>query len=64
MLTLKRRPGESIRIGDDIVVTLVWSKGGEAELAIDAPYNIRIVRSEIQERGRMSPGRRFGNNFD
>jgi carbon storage regulator len=47
MLVLTRRPGESITIGDDIVVTVVNTAGGQVRLGITAPQHVRVVREEI-----------------
>ncbi len=47
MLVLTRRPGESITIGDDIVVTVVNSAAGQVRLGITAPHHVRVVREEI-----------------
>ena len=47
MLVLTRRLGESINIGDDIVVTLLSVAGSQVRLGITAPQNIRVVRQEI-----------------
>lgn len=50
MLVLGRRPGEYVRIGNDIMVKVVRSDEGDLRLAIDAPREINIVRGEIYER--------------
>ncbi len=50
MLVLTRRPGESVRIGPDIRVTVVASSGGQVRIAIDAPSEVGIFREEIFER--------------
>ncbi len=50
MLVLTRRPGESLRIGNDVRVTVVASTGGQVRVAIDAPEEIPILREEIFER--------------
>lgn len=50
MLVLSRRPGESVRIGDDVRVTVVASSGGQVRIAIDAPNEVGIFREEIFER--------------
>jgi len=50
MLALKRRAGESIRIGDDITVTVVDAAHGRATLAIEAPRAVPILRSELEDR--------------
>lgn len=47
MLILQRRPGESLRIGDDIEVAVVAVEGGRARLAITAPADVTILRSEL-----------------
>jgi carbon storage regulator len=47
MLVLARRPGESITIGDDIVVTVVSATGGQVKLGITAPQQVRVLREEI-----------------
>lgn len=47
MLILQRRAGESIRIGDDIEITIVSTEGGRVRLAISAPTEVPILRSEL-----------------
>jgi len=47
MLVLSRRPGESITIGDDIVITVVAVSGGHIRLGISAPRNVQVLREEI-----------------
>lgn len=47
MLILQRRPGESLRIGSEIEVTVVAIEGGKVRLAISAPKDITILRSEL-----------------
>lgn len=47
MLILQRRPGESLRIGEDIEVAVVAVEGGRARLAISAPADVTILRSEL-----------------
>jgi carbon storage regulator len=47
MLILSRRPGESITIGDDIVVTVVSITGNQIRLGISAPREVRVLRDEI-----------------
>lgn len=50
MLVLGRKPGEYVRIGENIVVKVVKSEDGELRLVIDAPREINIIRGEIYER--------------
>jgi carbon storage regulator len=47
MLILSRRLGESVTIGDDIVVTVVGISGNQIRLGINAPKAVRVLREEI-----------------
>jgi carbon storage regulator len=47
MLILSRRPGESLTIGDDVVVTVVGVSGNQIRLGITAPRDVRVLREEI-----------------
>jgi carbon storage regulator len=47
VLVLTRRIGESITIGDDVVVTVLEVRGGQVRLGIEAPPEVTLVRSEI-----------------
>ena len=49
MLVLTRKPGERVLIGDDIVVTILESRGDGVRIGIDAPRGIRIQRDEVVE---------------
>lgn len=50
MLTISRRQGERILIGDDIVVEIVEVSGGTVRVGITAPREQRIFREELWER--------------
>lgn len=50
MLILTRRPGETIRINDDITLHVVEIKGGQVRLAIDAPRSVHVMRGELHAR--------------
>ncbi|HEX4752007.1 MAG TPA: carbon storage regulator CsrA [Solirubrobacterales bacterium] len=50
MLTISRRVGERILIGDDIVVEVVEVSGGSVRLGISAPREQRIYREELWDR--------------
>ena len=50
MLILTRKLGERIKIGEDIIITLISIKGGQVKLGIHAPKHIDIHREEIFER--------------
>ena len=47
MLILSRRPGESLTIGDDVVVTVVSVSGNQIRLGITAPREVRVLREEV-----------------
>jgi carbon storage regulator len=47
MLILSRRTGESLTIGDDIVITVVAINGNQIRLGIAAPRDVRVLREEI-----------------
>ena len=50
MLILTRRVGETIRIGDDISVTIVQVHGKQIKLGIAAPEDVEVHREEIYRR--------------
>ena len=47
MLVLTRRVGESVVIGDDVVVTVLEVRADGVRLGIDAPRHVRVHRSEV-----------------
>ncbi|HXG51804.1 MAG TPA: carbon storage regulator CsrA [candidate division Zixibacteria bacterium] len=47
MLILSRRPGESVAIGEDIVVTVLEASGNQVRLGISAPRAVPVLREEI-----------------
>lgn len=50
MLVLGRRPGEKIKIGDDITICLISIAKNQARIGIEAPTNVSVHREEIYER--------------
>jgi carbon storage regulator len=52
MLVVSRNVGESIVIGDAVVVTVVRVEGGRVRVAVEAPAEVRVDRAEIAERRR------------
>jgi carbon storage regulator len=50
MLILGRRPGESVKIGDDVTVTVLGVKGGQVRLGFTAPVTVAVHRQELYER--------------
>jgi carbon storage regulator len=49
MLILSRRIGESITIGNDIVVKVVAVNGNQIRLGITAPREVLVLREEIHD---------------
>lgn len=49
MLVLTRKNGETIKIGDDIEITIIQSKNDQVKIGIKAPKNIEILRKELFE---------------
>lgn len=48
MLILQRKEGESLLIGEDVEVTVLSVEGGKVRLAIQAPKQVSILRSELK----------------
>ena len=49
MLVLSRKSTESIHIGDSVVVTVLEIRGNKVRIGIDAPKEIHVLRSELQD---------------
>ncbi|WP_030482611.1 carbon storage regulator CsrA [Nocardioides aequoreus] len=49
MLVLSRRVGDSITIGDDVVVTILEVRSDVVRVGIDAPRSVRVHRAELLE---------------
>jgi carbon storage regulator len=47
MLVLTRRAGESVMIGDDIVITVLEARGDVIRLGIQAPRDVQVHREEV-----------------
>lgn len=54
MLVLSRRAGETIHIGDDVVVTVVRIGHNNMRIGIDAPQSTEIVRGELLVRDQQN----------
>lgn len=49
MLVLSRKKGESIVIGDNIVLTVVEVRGDKVRLGVEAPLEVPVHRKEISD---------------
>lgn len=49
MLVLTRKNGEVIKIGEDIEITVIASKGDQVKIGISAPKDVEIFRKEVYE---------------
>ncbi|MEO7122626.1 MAG: carbon storage regulator [Lacisediminihabitans sp.] len=47
MLVLTRKAGERVLIGDDIVITILDTRGDGIRIGIEAPRGVNIQRDEI-----------------
>ncbi len=58
MLVLSRQRDQSIKIGDDIKITVVDIRGDKVRLGIEAPAHIPVHREEIYDamKGQQGPG--------
>lgn len=50
MLILTRRIGETIRINDNITVTVLSIQDGQVKLGVEAPKHIEVHREEVHQR--------------
>ena len=60
MLVLTRKNREQIQIGDSITVTVLRVKGKSVRIGIEAPRDVRVLRTELppEEKGQtISSGR-------
>ena len=60
MLILTRYPGESLKIGDGVTVTVLGVRHGQVRLGFAAPRDVAVHRQEIYERLRAARPRASG----
>lgn len=51
MLVLTRKTEQKIRIGKDIVITILKVQGDHVSIGIEAPKELQIVREELLSDG-------------
>jgi carbon storage regulator len=49
MLVIGRKSGESIRIGDNIIITVISVGNDKVAIGIEAPKQLSIFREELYE---------------
>ena len=49
MLILTRRVGETIRIGDNIEITVLGVNGNQVKIGTNAPKDVEVHREEIYQ---------------
>lgn len=50
MLVLVRRVGETLKIGDDIELTVLSVMGRQVRVGITAPRDVTVLRGELTEK--------------
>ena len=49
MLVLSRKAQEGVRIGDDVIITVLSVQRGRVKLGIEAPSDVHVERSELRQ---------------
>lgn len=57
MLVLSRTVDETIRIGDDIEVTVLAIRGDKVRIGVRAPQNITVDREEVFQAKQKEKGK-------
>ncbi len=50
MLVLSRKKGEALKIGNDIIITILETGDGRVKVGIDAPPEVRVLRAELKDK--------------
>jgi carbon storage regulator len=54
MLVIRRRPGESLMIGEDVEIEILDSTPSQVKLGIRAPRSVAVLRKEIHVVGQQN----------
>ena len=49
MLILTRKQGESIKVGDNVTISILDIKGHAVKVGIEAPKNLSVHREEVYD---------------
>ena len=49
MLILSRKTDQSIKIGDDITITIIEIHGDQVKIGVDAPKTVKVFRQEVYD---------------
>jgi carbon storage regulator len=61
MLVITRKVGESITIGEDVVVSVLASRGKQIRLGIAAPKSMTVLTEELKRPGTEKTHQRTTN---
>jgi len=61
MLILTRRVGETLKVGDEVSVTILGVRGSQIRIGITAPKGISVCREEIYQKDDASGSDSAGN---
>lgn len=50
MLILSRRPGESVKIGDEVTMTVLGMRNNQVRIGVTAPKSVAVHREEVYQR--------------
>jgi carbon storage regulator len=62
MLILTRRVGETLKVGNDVDVTVLGVKGNQIRIGIKAPKTVAVHREEIFDRIQRAAALAVGSN--
>lgn len=54
MLVLARKKGQLLRIGDNVIISIVDVQGDQVRLGISAPREIQVLRQELYDAVKVS----------
>jgi carbon storage regulator len=55
MLVLSRKENETIKVGEEITITLVKIDRNRVRIGITAPVEVKVLRSELAEGEQSTP---------